>query len=430
MNQIVCVGPFDPIERADIIRVLGEGDLITLPVSDAAELRAAADRGTIPTVAILAGAHSVSTEIRDVLSEINPSAAALVLFDADALIGGGGLTPRSTDEILIRPCPADAIRWRIEAMLVRAGVERDVRGAIRVADKRPDVPTEATVAPGGRECPVTVVFSPKGGVGKTTIATNLAMALRLRNDRRVLLIDADTTTGHVALSLSLPQPLTFVEAIAADARGQHDYYGSRRPTEPATPPALEEIAIRHSSGLMVAALASDPLQADEVDPATVVRAINAARGSFDEIVIDTHPEYGPLNRAILASADRILVPVTPDIPTLRAAVQLRSVAAELHAADRLSLVINRANSGVSRRDIESAVGLDAIGTIRSAGQSVLRAANEGQTLVGNYPKEKISEDFVDLAKQVGGTREASAPTPAQTPAFRGIFGTLRDPARS
>src|SRR5205814_354839 len=82
-----------------------------------------------------------------------------------------------------------------------------------------------------------------------------------------------------------------------------------------------------------------------------------------------------LNQEVFERADRILVPVTPDLPALRAAVQLRDIAAELGIQDRLAMVINRAASGVSVADMERTVGMRALALIRSGGLLFVGAAN-------------------------------------------------------
>ena len=188
-----------------------------------------------------------------------------------------------------------------------------------------------------------LVFNPKGGVGKTTVATNLAAALVTRG-QRVLLIDADTVTGHVSTSLGMEAVPTVIDAWRDEIDGG---------------PMLtfSEQASVHSSGLRVLPLSSHPLNTELLEPQRVAGAIAVARRNFDYVIVDLHPSYSPLNRAIFDRADRILVPVTPDLPAIRAVVKLREIADELGMRDRLSLVVNRANSGIKLEDIERAVGI-------------------------------------------------------------------------
>ena len=261
------------------------------------------------------------------------------------------------------------------------------------------------------------VFNPKGGVGKTTIATNLASTLQLNNGQRVLLVDADTVTGHVTTSLGLEHVRTVADSWHDQAEGG--------PSE-----SLVEIASPHPSGMSVVSLTSSPLNTEILDPERVADAITAARRGFDYVIVDLHPSYSDINKVVFERADRILVPVTPDVPALRAAVQLRDVATELGFAERLALVVNRANSGVSVADMEKTVGMPALALIRSGGLLFVRAANEGRTVIEMFPRERISEDFNALAQTLVGARPA--PTPMGVAALKSgfrLFNRAKDPAR-
>ncbi len=178
----------------------------------------------------------------------------------------------------------------------------------------------------------------------------------------------------------------------------------------------------------VLVLASGPLKTSLLDPAHVAAAIDTGRRSHDVVVVDLHPDYDGLNRAIFERADRILVPVTPDVPALRAAAQLRDVATELGFAEKLAVIVNRANSGVSVAEMERALGMPSLALIRSAGMQLVKAANEGRTVIDLLPKEKISEDFRILAERVVGAPRAKAPAPRLS--LAALFGRRRDAIRA
>jgi Flp pilus assembly CpaE family ATPase len=118
-----------------------------------------------------------------------------------------------------------------------------------------------------------------------------------------------------------------------------------------------------------------------------------------------HPDYGPLNQGIFALADQILVPVTPEVPTIRAAVQFREVAVDLEIRDRLALVVNRSNSGVSASDVEKVVGFGAIARIRSAGMLFVHAANSHRSAVEAFPKARVVGDIEALADRLISMRD-------------------------
>jgi MinD-like ATPase involved in chromosome partitioning or flagellar assembly len=295
----------------------------------------------------------------------------------------------SDNEYFTRPYSADSIRWRVEAMCIRRETVDDGSGPILQGG---DVGMGAW---GGRATTI-AIFNPKGGVGKTTVATNLAAALQLRKGKTVLLIDADTVTGHVTTSLGIDAVRTVADSWRDELEGG--------PVE-----SLYDIASSHPSGMKVVALTDSPLHTDVLDPARIGAAIAAARGRVDVIVIDLHPSYSTLNQAIFDEADRILIPVTPDVPAIRAAVQLRDVAGGLGCRERLAMVINRANSGISVEDMERTVGMPALSLIRSGGLLFVRAANEGRTVIEMFPKEKITADFDLLADRVLGTPKVVPP---------------------
>jgi pilus assembly protein CpaE len=272
-----------------------------------------------------------------------------------------------------------------------------------------------------RRATVIAIFNPNGGVGKTTIATNLASALQLHQNQKVLLVDADTVTGHVTTSLGLEQ----VRTVADSWREQVDDGVAESLTELATP---------HPSGMSVVSLTTSPLNTDILEPSRVADAITSSRPLYDFIVVDLHPSYSALNRAVFEKADKILVPVTPDVPALRAAVQLREVAIELQVQDRLALVVNRANSGVSVADMERTVRMPALALIRSGGLLFVHAANAGRTVIEMYPRERITVDFDALAERLVRTFHSEVPVApiaaVRSGGFRLPFGRSKQAARA
>lgn len=389
-----------PAEIEAVAGELREAGYAVATLARPAELAALLDSGVDVAVAVLDGEADVDAllDYHALLHEAGRSIPALIVVSPAMLerLAEATASASAADEYMSRPYTAESVRWRIEAMCIRS--QTSAAGADGVIIEHG--PVDPTVwRQRGR---VVAVFNAKGGVGKTTIATNLAAALAVRRSKNVLLVDADTVTGHVATSLALEQVVTLADA-----------WRDGTAADPAR--ALAEVAAAHPSGLRVVSLTSSPLAVEVLEPARVGAAIDAARSQAEIIVVDLHPSYSPLNRAIFGIADRILVPVTPDVPALRAAVQLREVAEQLKIGSRLALVVNRANSGVSVPDIERTVGLPAVACIRSGGLLFVRAANEGRTVVEAYPREGVSKDFEDLADRILGT-------PRRQEAKRSVLG--------
>lgn len=385
-------------ELEPVSEELRKGGFDPIPVLDARELAAqlAARRDIVIAVIDMEGDPTGGHAARSALHAARRNIPALLVVNASTLERmGAEAAGHADDEFLTRPYSAESIRWRVEAMAIRSVAVDDGSG--------PVLQTSMESADWSRRGQLLAVFNPKGGVGKTTLATNLAASL-VAKGRRVLLVDADTVTGHVTTSLSMEGASTVVDAWRDELEGG--------PVQ-----TFDELAASHASGLKVLALSSSPIHTDILEPQRVAGAVTVARRSVDFVIIDLHPSYSPLNRALFDRADRILVPVTPDLPAIRAVVQLRDVAEELGMRDRLSLIVNRANSGVSVADLEKTIGIPAYAQIRSDGLLLIKAANEGRAVVEMAPREKISQDFQALADRILGLPE---PEPAR-PQLR-LFG--------
>jgi len=379
-------------ERAPVATELREAGFEPISIGRPDELAALLASRRDIAVAILDGETDFDTSLEyyGLLHDEGRAIPALMVVSPRALdrLSGASATSSVDDEYFTRPYSAESLRWRVEAMCIRSQTVDDGSGPIIQS---------STIESGdwARRATLIAVFNPKGGVGKTTIATNLAAALQVRKGQRVLLVDADTVTGHVSTSLGMEQIRTVIDSWRDEAEGG--------PAE-----TFLEIAGAHPSGMRVVSLTATPLHTEILEPERVSEALTAARRGFDFVVVDLHPSYSALNTAVFDRADKILVPVTPDVPALRAAVQLRDVGIELGLRERLAMVVNRANSGVSVADMERTVGMPALALIRSGGLLFVRAANEGRTVIEMFPRERVTDDFDALADRLIGN-ESVAP---------------------
>jgi pilus assembly protein CpaE len=396
----------DP-ERSAVDDVLTDAGFDTIqlaPGSAIAEAFSSKNQTIVAVVDVAGDPEAIAANVAEARRGRSGHLSVLFLAGEAELDGLEAAGIDENDEIVLRPWSVDALRWRIEAMAIRAQV--------------PTSQTSDAVLSGGHvnaewtpAAPVFAVFNPKGGVGKTTVATNLAAVLQLRKQMQVLLIDGDTVTGHVGLSLGMSGGRSAADSWADEEAGY--------PHE-----SLLDIAETHSSGIKVVSLATDPLRHPTLKGERVGDAIAEARHLVDAIVVDLHPSYSEVNLAVFALADRILVPVTPDLPAMRAAIQLKEVAVEVGVRDRLSLVINRANSGVTVKDMEETMGLQAMAHIRSAGMHFVWSSNAGMTLIDKFPRHPATQDFEHLAERLIAVHMgAPMPEPAKAGSLlKNLFG--------
>jgi MinD-like ATPase involved in chromosome partitioning or flagellar assembly len=392
---------------------LAEAGYEAVAIKNAAEFERLLNSRSDIGVAILDGENDFngSLEMYAQLHEHGRDIPALLLMAPRALgrmgLGGKG---SAKDEYFTRPYSPESLRWRVEAMLIRgeavAGPEAGAPAPVATG-------TGQMIGDGTHSGKVIIVFNPKGGVGKTTISINLGAALQIRKKQKVLLVDCDTITGHVAPSLGLEHPRTLAKAWKDQVKSGKEE-------------SVSQIASVHSSGVSVLVMASTPLHTEILEPKRVAAAIDAARSMYDYIVLDMHPDYGPLNQALFEQADRILVPVTPDVPCIRAAVQFREVAVELNIRERLAVVINRSNSGVAAADVQRVVAVGDIARVRSAGMLFVRAADEGKSAVERFPTSKVVGDIDLLAERImTGANASSSGLLSNLPTGRRLRGRFR-----
>jgi len=381
-----------PAEYAAVSAHLAEAGYDPIEVGTAAALEALLKRRHDIGLVILDGENDFgrTREMYSLLHEDDRNIPALMVGAAQPLDMSVTGTAGVNDEHFTRPYSPESLRWRVEAMLIRGGVPvEDTANGILQGESRIGLPVE------GHRGRIVVVFNPKGGVGKTTIAVNLAALLQLRKNQRVLLVDCDVITGHVASSLGLENVRTVADAWTEDLdTGEAEEFA--------------DIAAPHLNGVSVLVMAESPLHTEILDPRRVAEELTTACRVYDWVIIDMHPDYGPLNLIIFERADKIIVPVTPDVPAIRAAVQFREVAVELGISDRLAMVVNRANSGISVGDMERTVGMPALAEVRSAGMLFVRAANEGRSAVERSPKEKVIGDIETLSDRIMASGDPGA----------------------
>jgi pilus assembly protein CpaE len=305
-----------------------------------------------------------------------------------------------SDEFVVKPVLSDVLVYRLQALLIRAGGPVAPSPATTIeTEGETDTPTATPVMIGAHDpatARVVAVFAPKGGVGKTTISVNLAVALRMQTRQRVLLLDADAGVGNVTAVIDVPAK----RGLADMADSQPEYWNDD---------AFGSLIVTHEpSGLDVLTWGFEPADAERIGPDLMIAAVRWARQHYDLVIVDTHPGYDDRTVAMLSVANEILLTVTPEVGPLRNSAQFLQLAHELGIDDTIRVVANRANHGVAIRDMESALGRPVIATIVSAGATAVMAANSGTPLVLRFPKERITADIHRLARVVAGMEEVTS----------------------
>ena len=320
---------------------------------------------------------------RAVIPEIDrrfPSATILCLVLSKDNEYAMSLLRLGARDVVVESGPTDGFRSRIDPVL-------DVARDRHRRTARSDAQLRRRII---------AVISPKGGAGKTTVATNVAVGLATRMPKQVLLLDLDLQFGDCAAALGLQPEYSLADAIQSSGHERS---------------ALKVFLASHPSGLAVLSPPEDLVVADDIDADSLKRTLAALAEEFPLVVVDTASGIDPIALAAMEQATDLLVVSTTDVPSIRAVRrQLDALDQIGYVAQRRTFVLNRANAkvGISTAEIEAAVGLKATFEVPST-RLIPVSTNEGTPVIVRDSGGNVARKFEDMSlhfapEQDSGTR--------------------------
>lgn len=268
----------------------------------------------------------------------------------------------------------------------RVEIESVVARAITVAQRRREMVTPVVeTGPKNRVIPI---LAAKGGSGKTTVSTNLAVSLAHAYPGDVVIVDLDMQFGDVASAFGLEPIHTFTDI--ARQSGPVDLTRLKTLLTP-----------KQSAGLYVLAAPDSPAEADDLDPKMAAEIIKLLATEFPYVIVDTAAGIDEFTLEVLDLATDLVLVASMDVPSVRA------VAKEIDALEMLGLrsadwhlVLNRASSkvGLTVEDVETTLGLEIDVRIPSS-RSVPLSVNRGVPVSIKERKSPVGRAFEELARR-------------------------------
>ena len=400
-TKIVLLGSAssDPLAK-----ILGKAGRALTRVEDPGLLAAAAvdhDIIVLDGVPLPRTAAAMCRELRAVpeLAEI----PILTITSTDDVEERIGLLEAGADDVMIRPVDERELDARVEALDLRHRRSKELQpssGTFVATTKRP-----------GRR--LIAVFSPKGGVGTTTVSVNLALAMAARDPDQVALVDLTSMGGHVATHLDLKPKLTIADLIR-DSQGL------------ISPEILKTTYLtRHDSGLLVLAGAAEPATTPLMRGDEAARILEAVIAAMPTVVVDLGAHLDDRVISSLDVADDIIFVVTPDFPALKSVHSFLEYLGESGSKSaEPTIVVNEiyALQTLTPGDIETALGRRVAVRIPYDPLVYLRAANQGTPVYASAPTSQPSRRFDQLAAVILGEDAPASSQDTRRRGLAGIFG--------
>jgi pilus assembly protein CpaE len=254
--------------------------------------------------------------------------------------------------------------------------------------------SESGSLPVARNGTVISLFGAKGGIGKTTLATNLAVALAQLRQESVALMDIDTRFGDVAIVLDLQPKTNISETVPGIDELDRD--------------TIRTYLTPHASGISVLTAPTRPSEWRQVQPTHVERLIGLLQETHDFVVLDTPGFFTELVGSALDMSDLVLLVTTLDVSSIKdCAMAVDMLTGADFPMDRVKLVINHTNDlqRVDVKQVTDVTGLEVFWSV-PFDRAIVRGGQIGMPMVMTKPNSKGARSMIDLALTIsGGKRE-------------------------
>lgn len=283
------------------------------------------------------------------------------------------------------------IRYAFEEGTPRDRLANDIRNAYTIESNR--IATLSGSASVVVDTKVLTFFSPKGGIGKTTFLVGVAAELA-RQGKKVIVLDFDLQFGDVAMYFGIETRATLAELL-------------QEQSNPTIDNIRQYIAI-HDTGVNVLCAPRSPEYAEKILSSQIERVIEALRGYYDYVLIDTSSSFDETLITCCEQSTDVFLGVRPEIATLRHAKRVISMLGSLGQGEKLRLMTigSDGDARIKPNDIARVLGIEIWVQVPSDFKTASSACNQGVPVVFFNPKSGITASVGYTAMRL---TEAGAP---------------------
>lgn len=285
----------------------------------------------------------------------------------------------------------DIISPSAESDTVRALVER---ASLSAAGRRRGLAPTASEGPNAEGGRIVAVMSPKGGVGKTTIASNLAIGLGQISPMSVVIVDLDLQFGDIASGLMLEPEFTITDAVVGAA------------SQDAM--VLKTYLSVHPGNIYALCAPRNPIDMDRITGEHISHLLRQLRSEFQYVVVDTAPGLGEHVLATLEQATDAVWVCGMDIPSIRGLRTGFKILSELDLLpDNRHVVLNMADrkTGLTVQDVEATIGAP-VDVVLPRSRTVPFSTNKGVPLLQDGSRDGVAKGLRQLVDRFKPNWEA------------------------
>jgi len=232
---------------------------------------------------------------------------------------------------------------------------------------------------------VITFFATKGGVGKTTMAVNLAVALAL-SGKKTLLMDCSLQFGDVAITLNLNASKNIFNIVEKEDYADYEKY-----------------LTSHSSGLKLLLAPIEPAYAEAIKAAHLKQILDILLPAFDYIIVDTAPHIGEIELQILDKTDLVFLMATLEISSLKnTKLGLKTLNDIKFDTSKIKLLLNKdiPNVGISSDDIQKGLSIPIFSVVPMDSESAQLSLNHGEPFTVKFPKSSLTKSIQDMCAKI------------------------------